>query len=163
MVLKRREIIPVEELTSRVSRVLKEAIQPCLGLTAKPIFEIKFEVLFEDPLKFKWKVPDLENHGKARQLSIKKSPTQCSMELCHGQSYLKKKVKKKNKKKTHVYMHSIFFERTFIHLEISAKIESKLLEPWLEQELWPIDQRRAESKVQQERRLTPIPVCRSCS
>lgn len=53
MVLKRREIIPVEELTSRVSRVLKEAIQPCLGLTAKPIFEIKFEVLFEDPLKFK--------------------------------------------------------------------------------------------------------------
>lgn len=50
---------------------------------------------------------------------------------------LKKKVKKKNKKKTTCIP---FFERTCIHLEISAKIESKLLEPWLEKDImtnWP--------------------------
>lgn len=37
-------------------------------------------------------------------------------------------------------MHSIF-ERTCIHLEISAEIESKLLQPWLEQDIltnWPM-------------------------
>lgn len=48
------------------------------------------------------KILDLENHGKARQLSIKKSPIQwsCVMEKV---ILKKKKVKKKNKKKTHAF------------------------------------------------------------
>lgn len=51
--------------------------------------------------------------------------------------FKKKSKKEKQEKNTCIP----FFERTCIHLEISAKIENKLLEPWLEQDIttnWPM-------------------------
>lgn len=71
------------------------------------------------------KILDLENHGKARQLSIKKSPIQWSC-VMDKVIFLKKKSKKEKQEKNTCIP---FFERTCIHLEISAKIKNKLLEP----------------------------------